>query len=339
MIKILKNLNKKEVIFAFICLVLIIGQVWLELKMPDYMSKITELVQTNGSDMNEILLNGAFMLACAFGSLISAIIVGYFVSSISSSFSMRLRKKLFDKVEKLSMGEVKKFSVASLITRTTNDVTQVEMLISMGLQIMVKAPIMAIWGITKIINKGFEWSVATAIAVTILLSVMITIMAIVIPRFKKVQKLVDRLNLVTRENLNGIRVVIAFNAEKYQEEKFEKENTDLTDLLIFNQKKFAVMQPGMYLVMHFLNLAIYIIGAYLIKDAMMQDKLPLFGDMIVFSSYALQIIISFLLLVMVFMMIPRAQVSAKRINEVLDEKITIKSGTKKKGNNGEIGTI
>ena len=339
MLKLLRNLNKREWIFAFFSLVLIVLQVFLELKMPDFMSEITKLVQTEGSSMSDILKNGFFMLLCALGSLVSAIIVGYFVSSISSTFSMRVRKSLFDKVGRLSMGEIKKFSVSSLITRTTNDVTQVEMLIGMGLQLMIKAPITAIWAITKILNKSWQWSAATAIAVVILISVMLTIMAFVIPRFKKVQKLIDRLNEVTRENLNGIRVVRAFNAEDYQEKKFGKANNDLTDLLMYNQKKFALMQPIMYLVMHSLALSIYFIGAILINQAMLQDKLIIFGDMIVFSSYSLQVIMSFLMLVFIFMMLPRAQVSAKRINEVLDEEITIKSGNKTEGKHGEIGTV
>ena len=339
MLKLLKNLSKREWIFAFICLLLIISQVWLELKMPDYMSEITKLVQTEGSKMQDILINGAYMLACALGSLVSAIIVGYFVSSISSTFSMRVRKKIFDKVGNLSMHEVKGFSVSSLITRTTNDVTQVEILIGMGLQLMIKAPITAVWAITKILNKGWQWSLATAIAVVILLSVMISIMVIVVPRFKRVQKLVDKLNAVTRENLTGIRVVRAFNAEKYQEDKFSKANNDLTDLLIFNQKKFALMQPIMYLVMQSLALSIYFIGAYLIKEALIIDKLTIFGDMIVFSSYSMQVIMSFLMLVIIFMMLPRADVSAKRINEVLESKISVKEGDKTEGKEGVKGEV
>ena len=339
MLKLLKNLNKKEWLFVLISLFLIVVQVALELKMPDFMSEITKLVQTEGSEMGEILKNGAFMILCALGSLVSAIFVGYFVSSISSTFSMRVRKSLFDKVGNLSMAEVKKFSVSSLITRTTNDVSQVEMLIGMGLQVMVKAPITAIWAITKILNKSWQWSAATAIAVVVLISVLISIMVLVLPKFKKVQKLVDRLNEVTRENLTGIRVVRAFNAESYQEKKFGKANDDLTNLLMYNQKKFALMQPVMYLVMHSLALSVYFIGAVLINQAMLVDKLAIFGDMIVFSSYSMQVIMSFLMLAFIFMMLPRAQVSAKRINEVLDEIISIKSGTKKEGINGERGTV
>ena len=266
------------------------------------------------------------MLACAFGSLIAAIIVGYLISIISATFSKRTRKMIFTKVEELAIHEVKQFSTNSLITRTTNDVTQIEMLIAMGLQLLIKAPITAIWAVTKILNKSVEWSIITAIAVVILLSVIASLVIIVMPRFKIVQKLTDSINGVTRENLTGIRVVRAFNAEKYQEDKFEDVNNKLTNLQLFNQKKFAIMSPIMYLVMYFLTLSIYFVGAKLIDNALMADKIALFGDMVVFSSYAMQIIMSFLMLAMIFMMLPRAQVSAKRINEVLDTDITIKDG-------------
>lgn len=294
--------------------------------MPDYMQQITVLVQTEGSKMKDILINGGYMLLCAFGSLLSSIFVGYLAANISATFSLKTRKKLFTKVESLPMQEVKKFQTSSLITRTTNDITQVEMLIAMGLQLLIKAPITAIWAITKILNKSVEWSIITAIAVAILLTVIICLMLIVMPRFKIVQKLTDKLNNVTRENLTGIRVVRAFNAEDYQEEKFNKVNNDLTNLQLFNQKCFSIMSPVMYLVMYFLTLSIYFVGATLIKDAMLADKLTLFGNMVVFSSYAMQIIMAFLMLAMIFMMLPRAQVSAKRINEVLDTEISIKDG-------------
>ncbi len=326
MIKLLKNFSKKEWILIGISFILIFAQVWLELKMPDYMSEITMLVQTEGSKMNDILLNGAYMIACAFGSLASSIFVGYLIANISANFSMKTRKKLFDKVENLAMQEVKRFSTSSLITRTTNDITQVEMLIGMGLQLLVKAPITAIWAVTKILNKSWQWSAITAVAVIILLSVIACLITIVMPRFKIVQKLTDKINGVTRENLTGIRVVRAFNAEKYQEDKFEDVNRSLTNMQLFNQKSFAIMSPIMYLVMYFLTLSIYFVGAYLIKDALMANKLTLFGDMIVFSSYSMQIIMSFLMLAMIFMMLPRAGVSAKRINEVLDTNISIEDG-------------
>ena len=339
MIKLLKNLRKKEWALAVVCLVLIIGQVWLELKMPDYMSQITVLVQTEGSQMSEIIKNGAYMLGCALGSLISAVIVGYLVSGISATFSKNIRKKLFDKVEDLAMSEIKEFSTSSLITRTTNDITQIQMLVAMGLQLSIKAPITVIWAITKILNKSWQWSALTGVGVVILLSVIATLMVIVIPKFKIVQKLIDKVNGVTRENLTGIRVVRAFNAEQYQEDKFEKVNTKLTNQQLFNQKTFAVLSPTMYLVMYFLTLGIYFIGAYLIKDSLMADKIELFGDMVVFSSYAMQVIMSFLMLAMIFMMVPRAQVSAERINEVLDTDITIKDGKIDSNTNKEVGTV
>ena len=339
MIKLLKNLTKKEWFLALISLILIIVQVWLELKMPDYMSEITVLVQTEGSQMSDIIKNGAYMLGCAFGSLVSAVIVGYLVATVAANFSKSVRKKLFDKVEDLAMSEIKGFSTSSLITRTTNDITQVQMLVAMGLQLMIKAPITAIWAITKILNKSWQWSMTTGIAVLILLTVISILTIIVMPRFKIVQKLTDKINGVTRENLTGIRVVRAFNADNYQENKFKDVNTKLTNQQMYNQKKFAIMQPVMYLVMYFLTLAIYFIGAYLIRDASMVNKLGLFGDMVVFSSYAMQVIMSFLMLAMIFMMSPRAQVSANRINEVLDTDITIKDGNINTNKTNEVGTV
>ena len=337
MLKLIKNFTKKEWILALICLVLVVTQVWLELKMPDYMSEITKLVQTEGSQMKDILVNGGYMLTCALGSLVAAVITGYITSRISSNFSKTIRKKLFNKVEDLAMQEVKQFSTSSLITRTTNDITQIEMLIAMGLQLLIKAPITAIWAITKILNKSWQWSAITAVAVAILMTTIAIIMVIVLPRFKKVQKLIDKLNGVTRENLTGIRVVRAFNAEQYQEEKFDKANNNLTNQQLFNQKVFAVMQPMMYIIMYMVILSIYYVGAYLIKDAGMADKISLFGDMVVFSSYAMQVIMSFLMLAMIFMMLPRANVSAKRVNEVLDTVISVKDGKGAKAK--EVGTV
>ena len=339
MLKLIKNFTKKEWILALMCLVLVVTQVWLELRMPDYMSEITKLVQTEGSQMKDILVNGGYMLACALGSLVAAVITGYITSRISSNFSKTIRKKLFNKVEDLAMQEVKQFSTSSLITRTTNDITQIEMLIAMGLQLLIKAPITAIWAITKILNKSWQWSAITAVAVAILMTTIAIIMVIVLPRFKKVQKLIDKLNGVTRENLTGIRVVRAFNAEQYQEEKFDKANNNLTNQQLFNQKVFAVMQPMMYIIMYMVILSIYYVGAYLIKDAGMADKISLFGDMVVFSSYAMQVIMSFLMLAMIFMMLPRAQVSANRINEVLDTEISIKDGKINTKTNNEVGTV
>ena len=339
MLKLLKTLNKKDWLCVFICAILVVFQVWLELKMPDYMSNITQLVQTKGASMNDILREGSYMLLCAFGSLVSAVIVGYFASLIAASFSLRTREKVFKKVENLSAEDIKKFSTSSLITRTTNDITQIEMLIAMGMQLMIKAPVTAVWAITKILGKSIEWSIVTAIAVLVLLRTLGIIMAIVMPKFKVVQELIDKINSVTRENLSGIRVVRAFNAEEYQEEKFDKVNTKLTNQQLFNQKAFNFLSPVMYIVMYFLTLAIYFIGAILINNSNLSDKIVLFGDMIVFSSYAMQVIMAFLMLAMIFMMLPRAEVCAKRINEVLDTKSTIKNGTIKKKMPGKEGTV
>ena len=338
MIKLLKNLRKREIIYALVCITLVTFHVWLELRIPDYMSGITRLVQTEGSKMSEILEQGGMMILCAFISLVCNIVTGFFSARVASGFSATLRKKIFEKVENLGMEEVKRFSTSSLITRTTNDVTQVEMLIGMGLHGMVKAPVMAISAIFKIINKGFEWSILTACCVSVLMSVVATLMIIVLPRFEKVQKLIDKINGVTRENLSGIRVIRAFNAEKYQTNKFKGVNDDLTGMQLFNQRCFAVLNPMMTLVHHALVLGIYIIGAILITNAGMSDKVTLFSNMVVFSSYGMHVIMSFLVLSFIFMMIPRAQISAKRINEVLDEEISIKEGTFN-GKTEEVGTV
>lgn len=338
MFKLFKNFTKKDYLLIFISLIFILVQVWLDLKLPDYMSEITKLVQTEGSKMSAILQNGGYMLLCAFGSLLSAILVGYIASNVSASFSKTIRKKLFDKVENLGIAEVKNFSTSSLITRTTNDITQIQMFISMGLQLLIKAPITAIWAVTKILNKNITWSAVTAVAVIILLVTILILLGVVMPRFKKVQKLTDKLNGVTRENLTGIRVVRAFNAEKYQEDKFANVNDELTNMQLFNQKAFSIMQPVMYLVMYFLTLSIYFIGADLINKALMADKLSLFSDMVVFSSYSMQVIMSFLMLAMIFMMLPRASVSAKRINEVLDTELSIQDGSFT-GATEETGTV
>ncbi len=339
MLKLLKKFKKKEWFLSFTALLLIIVEVWLELKMPDYMSEITKLVQTEGSKMADIITNGSWMIGCALGSLIAAIIVGYIVANVASSFSMNLRKDLFNKVESLSMNEIKQFKTNSLITRTTNDITQIEIVISMGLQLLLKAPITAGWAILKILNKSWQWSISTAVAVVILLSVIGMLTIIVMPKFKIVQKLIDKINGVTRENLTGIRVVRAFNAEKYQEDKFEEVNNKLTNQQLFNQTMFAILSPVMYLVMNGLALAIYFIGASLINNALMANKIVLFGDMVVFSSYSMQVIMSFLMLAMIFMMMPRAQVSAERINEVLEKDSSIKEGTFDNIDTKEKGTV
>lgn len=339
MFKLLKNFTKKEWLLTIVVCALVVFQVWLDLKLPDYMSEITKLVQTEDSEMSEILENGGYMLACAIGSMAAAVVTGYITANISSNFSKNLRSKLFRKIESLSMNEIKKFSTSSLITRTTNDITQVEMVIAMGLQLMLKAPITAVWAVTKILNKSWEWSAITGVAVIILLGVIAILTAIVVPRFKLVQKLIDKLNSVTRENLTGIRVVRAFNAEKYQEEKFEEVNNRLTKQQTFNQKTFSIMQPVMYLIMYGVTLSIYFVGAQLIRDAGMSEKFVLFGNMVVFSSYAMQVIMSFLMLAMIYMMAPRANVSANRINEVLETESSIKEGKMTENNSKETGTV
>lgn len=336
MFKLFKNLTKKDVITILFSVVLIVFQVWLDLKLPDYMSEITRLVQTEGSTINDILVQGGYMLACAGGSLIAMIIVGYLTSSVSANFSRTLGKKVFEKVQGFSMEEIKLFSTSSLITRTTNDITNVQMLISMGTQLIIKAPITAVWAVFKILNKSWTWSMLTGLAVLILLVTIAILVLTVLPKFKIVQKLIDNINALTRENLTGIRVVRAFNAEKYQEDKFEVGNHKLTSTQLFNQRMMSIMSPIMYLIMNLLPLGIYFLGASLISDAGMASKLTLFSDMVVFSSYAMQVIMSFLMLAMIFIMYPRASVSADRINEVLETETKIKDGkfsgkTKKEG--------
>ena len=326
MFKLLKKFNRKDILIILICIVLISFQVWLDLKLPDYMSKITTLLQQTDTGINSILEQGSYMLLCAGGSLLSAIVVGYLASLLSSTFSKNIRKKIFEKVQSFSMEEIKKFSTSSLITRTTNDITNVEMLISMGLQLLIKAPITAVWAIFKILNKSWQWSAITGVAVLILLTMVVMLMIVVIPKFKIVQKLIDNINGLTRENLLGIRVIRAFNAEKYQEDKFEEGNVKLTRTQLFNQSMMGIMQPVMYLIMNCITLAIYFVGAYLINAAGFPEKISIFSDMVVFTSYAMQVIMSFLMLAMIFIMYPRASVSADRINEVIETSSTINDG-------------
>lgn len=339
MIKVFKQFNKKDWALVFVVAILIVFQVWLDLKLPDYMSEITRILQSEGYIIKDILVQGGYMLLCAFGSLGSAVIVGYITSFISADFSMNLRRRIFKKVEDFGMPEIKKFETSSLITRTTNDVTQLEMLVAMGMQLIIKAPVMCIWAITKIINKNIEWSLLVLAGVAILLVTIGILLKIVYPRFEKVQKLIDGVNGVTRESVTGIRVVRAFNAEEYQENRFDKVNNDLTNMQLFNQKCFAILDPVMNIVMHFLTLGIYFIGAYLIDAAHMVDKITLFSNMVVFSSYGMQVIMSFLMLAMIFMILPRASVSAKRINEVLDEELSLKDGTLDGNEALEVGTV
>ena len=327
MLKLLKNFDKKDYILVILCVILIIFQVWLDLKLPDYMSEITRLVQTKGTTIDEVLHQGAYMLLCAAGSLVSAFIVGYITSYLSATFSKNTRKTLFEKVQSFSMSEIKMFKTSSLITRTTNDITHIQMFISMGFQMLIKAPITAVWAILKILGKGWQWSLATLVAVLILLSVIIVLITLVLPKFKIVQKLVDNINGLVRENLNGIRVIRAFNAEKYQEQKFEEGNETLTKTQMFTQKMMSIMSPTMYLVMNLLTLSIYTIGAGLLNSAGMYERLDIFSNMVVFSSYAMQVIMSFLMLAVVFIMYPRASISANRVREVLDTENSIKEGS------------
>ena len=338
MLKLFKKFSKKDVLFIIISIIMIIAQVYLDLKTPDYMSEITQLVKTQGSQMSDIWKNGSMMLVCSLGSLILTIITGYLVANVAANLSKNIRKEIFEKVESLGLHEVKEFSTSSLITRTTNDISQIQSFVAMGLQVLVKAPITAIWGIRKILNKGWEWSAATGIAVLVLLIAVALIVVFVLPKFKKIQKLTDKLNGKARENITGIRVVRAFNASKYQEEKFDAVNAELTDTQLFNQKSFAVMQPLMYIVMYLLTLSIYLIGIKLINDALLTDRIAIFGNMVVFSSYAMQIIMSFLMLVMIFIMLPR-EVSAGRIKEVLETKDSIKDGNKGTSDVTEKGTV
>ena len=335
--KLIKKLTLKQIILVFISIAFVTIQVWLDLKIPDYMNEITKLIQTPGTKIKDILNPGSYMVLCAFGSLISSIIVGYFASYIAASFAYRLRKDIFNSVEKFGMEEMKNYSTSSLITRTTNDVNQVGMLISMGLQVIIKAPIMAIWAMTKISGKSYEWSIATGVALLVLVIMIMTIVLVALPKFKKIQWLTDNLNRITRENLTGIRVVRAYNAEKYQLDRFNDANQELTSTHLFTSRIMAIMSPVMTLIMSGLSLSIYFIGAYLINEAEMIDKINIFSDMVVFLAYAMQVVMAFTMLTMIFILYPRASVSAKRINEVLDTKSSIKAGTKEEGI--ESGTI
>jgi ATP-binding cassette subfamily B multidrug efflux pump len=339
MITLLKRLKTIEWIQVFVSLVFIVAQVWLDLKLPDYMSEITTLVQTPGSEMSVIWLVGGKMLACALGSLVAAVVVGFFSARIAASLSQRLRSLLFSKVDDFSMEEINRFSTDSLITRSTNDITQVQLLITLGLQMLIKAPIMVVWAMTKIIGKGFEWSMATGVALGIMFAMIGLIMVFVMPKYRKMQTLTDNLNRVTRESLTGLRVVRAYNAEGYQEHKFENANEELTATQLYTNHGMAVMMPAMTALMSGLTLAIYCIGAFLINGADAMERLTLFSNMVVFSSYAIQVIMAFIMLVMVLTMLPRTSVSAKRINEVLETKPAILDGHIIEGKNGMEGQV
>ena len=326
MLKILKYMNRRDWLFVLCSLVFIVCGVGLDLRLPDYMREITTLVQTPGSEMGEVLSAGGSMLLCALGSLVTAFIVGFFVAQIAAGLAMRLREAVYNKTMDFSMEEIGKFSTASLITRTTNDIQQIQMFVALGLQAMMKAPILAVWAILKIAGKSWQWTAITGGAVAILTVMLGTVIALVLPKFKNMQKLTDNLNRVARENLTGIRVVRAYNAEGYQEKKFEGANEELTRTNLFTSRTMSVLFPGMTLIMSGLTLAIYWVGVYIINEAAVTDRLGIFSDMVVFSSYAMQIIMAFMMLVMTFIVLPRAVVSAKRINEVLNTEIKIRDG-------------
>ncbi len=339
MLKLFRKFKKADVGLIIVAIVFVFVTVWAELTMPEYMSEITTLVQTEGSEMSDILVAGGKMLLYALVSLGASVIVSVCASRLSASFGATLRKDLFHKVQDFSMAEIGQFSNASLITRTTNDVMQVQMLIVLGLQMLIKAPVMAVWAILKISNQAWQWTLTTGIAVVILLCVVFLCIGVATPKFKKMQELTDNLNRVTRENLTGLQVVRAYNAEGYQKKKFEKANTEITDTTLFAQRTMAFMMPSVQAVMNGLSLAIYWVGAYLISASLMADKLTLFSDMVVFSQYALMVVMAFMMLVMIFMLLPRALVAAGRINEVLDVELSIKDGTAVDGEEGMEGTV
>lgn len=339
MIKLLKNLPKRNWFMMLFAIGFVVLQVWLDLTIPDYMADITALVQTDGSKMTDIMAAGGKMLLCAFGSLAATVVVAIISSRIASDFSAVLRAKLFNKVQGFSMEEIGRFSTASLITRSNNDVTQVQMFVTMGFQVLVKAPILAIWAVCKISAKSWQWTFSTGVAVAVLLIIVGLCVSIALPKFKKLQELTDDINRVTRENITGINVVRAYNAEKYQESKFETANNNLTKTQLFTSRTMSFMMPGIQLIMSGLPLAIYWIGAYLINKADMMSKITLFSDMVTFSSYAMQIVMAFMMMVMVFIILPRASVAAKRINEVLDTEATIVDGDKDIKDSGIRGEI
>lgn len=339
MFKIFRCLKKEDLLFVLLSFVFIVFQVWLDLRLPDYMAQITKLVQTEGSGINDILAAGGRMLLCALGSLTAAFIVGFFAARVAAGLAMRLREKIYNKTMSFSMEEIGGFSTSSLITRSTNDITQIQMFTAMGMQAIVKAPILAVWAIMKVAGKSWQWMAVTGGAVAALVLMLGILMVFAIPKFTVIQRLTDNLNRVTRENLTGIRVVRAYNAEHYQEQKFEKANEELTRTNLFANRLMAVMNPGMTGIMSFLNLGIYWVGAYLIDSAPAASKLTLFSDMVVFSSYAMQIVMAFMMLSMSFMILPRAMVSARRINEVLDTETKIVDGTVVQSELFELGEI
>jgi len=339
MVRLFRYMRRSDWALILCSVLFIVTQVFLDLKLPDYMAKITQLVESEGSQMEEILTNGGWMLLCGLGSLVSSIIVAAFAARVASNFSAELRRLQFDKVQSFSMTEFGRFSTASLITRSTNDITQLQMIIAMGLQAAVKAPITAVWALSKIAGKGWEWTTATGASVLVLVFMISIVMLFAVPRFRRIQGLTDNLNRVTRENLTGLRVVRAYNAERYEENKFEKANSELTENNLYANRVMAIMYPGMGLIMSGLSLAIYWIGAYLIEAAQMGDKITLFANMVVFINYAVQVVMAFMMLSMIFIMLPRASVAAKRIIEVIETKPSILDGSNTQSDEGKVGEI
>ena len=340
MFKLFRYLEAREWRLIGVSFVFIVAQVWLDLKLPDFMQEITILIQTPGSELSSIWRAGGWMLLCALASVASAVVTGFSAARIAASFSQRLRSMLFNKVDSFSMEEINRFSTSSLITRSTNDVTQVQMFVTMGLQITVKAPIMAAWAIRKIAGKGFEWTLATGVTVLFVMAMLMAVMALAMPKFKKMQTLTDNLTSATRENLAGLRVVRAYNAEGFQEARFGAANNELASAQLYVGRTMAITMPFMMLAMNGLSLAIFAIGARLINEAGAADRLLLFADMAVFSQYAMQVVAAFMMMTMVlFMILPRAAVSAKRINEALDTEPTILSGDVERGERGVAGEV
>lgn len=340
MIKLLKKMGKREVLMAVLCTILVLGQVYFDLTLPDYMTDLTMMLNTAGSETSDILNVGLKMLGCTLASAALAIGCGYLSSKTASGFSYTIREKLFNHVMDMGSEEMQDFSIPSLITRTTNDITQIQMIISMGLQMIIKSPIMAVWAVIKILGKSWELSAVTAAFVVVICVFVLAVMATCIPRFRIVQKLTDKINRVARENLTGINVVHAFNAEKYQNDKFDVPSKDMMNTQLKNQRMFALMMPVMNIGMNGLTLAIYWLGAVLIQQIALtavQDRITLFSNVVVFSTYATYVVMSFMMLVMIFMMLPAAQVSAERINEVLERDVNIKEGSVSEGR--EQGTV
>ena len=339
MLKIFKYLKRNEWLLVLVSIVFIVTQVWLDLKLPDYMAEITTLIQTEGTGTSELVVPGLYMLLCAIGSMVAAIIVGFFAAKVAAGLSMRLRGMVFDKTLSFSMEEINGFSTASLITRSTNDITQIQLIVAMGLQLIIKAPILAVWAVIKISGKSWQWTAATGGAVGALIVMLAVIIILVMPKFQSIQRLTDNLNRVTRENLTGLRVVRAYNSERYQEGKFEKANDDLTKTNLFANRLLALFSPGMMFIMSGLSVAIYWIGAHLINAAAIPDRIEVFSNMVVFSSYAVQVVMAFMMVSMIFIMMPRAAVSAKRVIEVLETKSKIIDGNVTEGQNGIVGEV